>query len=79
MKLQFGNNCEQSCSNSEKSECGNGKFVMSLNFSPVQFVNELTYNFKEIITDFDLKKESSFYESFFISYYQNTIWHPPKF
>lgn len=79
VKLQLANNCEQSCSNSEKSDCENGKFVMSLNFSPVQFVNEFTYTFKEIITDFDLIKETSFYESFFISAFQNTIWHPPKF
>jgi hypothetical protein len=79
IKLQFGSNCEQTCDNSEKKECKNSKFVMGLNFSPVQVINEIHYLLKTIIPDFKLKKESSFYEAYFVSIYQNSIWHPPKF
>ncbi|WP_339887900.1 hypothetical protein [uncultured Flavobacterium sp.] len=79
IKLQLGSNCEQSYNNSEEKECKNGKFVMSLNFSPVQVINEIHYSLKTIITYFDLKKETSFYEAYFISIYQTSIWHPPKF
>jgi hypothetical protein len=79
IKLQFGNCIEQSCTNSEQNECENGKFVMGLNFSPVQVVTELNYSFKAILPDYKLKKETSFYEAYFVSNYQNSIWHPPKF
>lgn len=79
MKLQFGEVSEQTCDSSEPVECDKGKLVMSLNFSPLQFVNELNFIFKNIVFDFDLRKETSFYESFFIPIYQNSIWHPPKF
>lgn len=79
IKLQFSNNHEQSCNTSEKNECENGKFVMGLNFSPVQVIHEIYYSLKTIMPYFELKKETSFYEVFFVSIYQNTIWHPPKF
>lgn len=79
VKLYFGNNYELASENSEEKECAIGKFVMSLNFSPVQVINEIHYSFKVILTYFDLKKETSFYEAYFVSIYQNSIWHPPKF
>ena len=79
MKLQFREVSEQTCASSEPVECDKGKLVMSLNFSPLQFVNELNFTFKNIVFDFDLRKETSFYESFFIPICQNSIWHPPKF
>lgn len=78
VKLHFGNNYELTNENSEEKECAIGKFVMSLNFSPVQVINEIHYSFKAIIIFFDLKKETSFYEAYFVSIYQNSIWHPPK-
>ena len=47
MKLQFGETSEQACNSSEPIECDKGKLVMSLNFSPIQFVNELNFIFKQ--------------------------------
>ena len=79
VKLHFGNNYEVTSENSEEKKCAIGKFVMSLNFSPVQMINEIHFSFKAILTYFDLKKETSFYEAYFVSIYQNSIWHPPKF
>ncbi|WP_320814468.1 hypothetical protein [Flavobacterium sp.] len=78
VKLQFGNNCEQKCNNSEQKKCENGKFVMSLNFSPLQFINEYSSDLNFELFDFELKKETSFYEIFFNSNYLNSIWDPPK-
>jgi hypothetical protein len=79
IKLQFGSNCEQSFDNSEEKECEHSKFVMGLNFSPVQVIHEINFSLKAMISDFKLKKETSFYEAYFVSIYQTTIWHPPKF
>lgn len=78
IKLLFSDNCEQTSNNSEKKECENGKFVMSLNFSPVQMISENHYLLKTMLTYFDLKKETSFYEAYFVLIYQNSVWHPPK-
>lgn len=78
MKLQFVANHNQTCNSSEPIECEKGKLVMSLNFSPLQFINEFNYSFKNTVLYFDLKKETSFYESSFLSFHQNSIWHPPK-
>ena len=81
MKMLASENCEQTCnkSGSESSGCEKGKIIMSLNFSPVQFVSE--FNFKPEITfsEFQIDKEQSNYEKIFISKYQHSIWHPPKF
>ena len=79
MKLQFAVNNEKSCTTSAPIECEKGKLVMSLNFSPLQFVNEITYTFKSSFIYFDLRKETSFYDSSLISFHQETIWHPPKY
>lgn len=78
LKLQFGNSCEQSCDNSKQKECETGKFVMSLNFSPLQIIKSNNFNFNFELFDFELKKKTSFYDSFFVSNIQNSIWHPPK-
>ena len=81
MKMLASENCEQTChkSGSESSGCEKGKIIMSLNFSPVQFISE--FNFKPEITfpEFQIEKEKSNYEKIFISKYQHSIWHPPKF
>lgn len=70
---------ESVCDNSIPTECEKGKFIMSLNFSPVQCVSELIFKPELLITEFNLIKEQSTYEKIFISKYQQSIWHPPKF
>ena len=78
IKMQFGNTCEMSCHKNDDSECENGKFVMSLNFSPVQFVKEVS--FPSVIFLIPLKEKTiTFYRNFFVSNYFSNIWHPPKF
>lgn len=52
---------------------------MSLNFSPVQFVGELDFKPEITFSEFKIEKEQSNYEKIFISRYQHSIWHPPKF
>ncbi|VXB52228.1 conserved hypothetical protein [Flavobacterium sp. 9AF] len=79
IKLQLGNECEENCDASKQNECEKGNFIMSLSFSPLQIIKTLTFNLSISNTDFELKKESSFYESFFVSAFHNTIWNPPKF
>lgn len=78
LKVQFGSNCEHSCSKKKQNECDNAKFVMSLNFSPLQFVNEIQYSLTSDLLNFDKQKQKSFYDAFFISKYLNSIWNPPK-
>lgn len=78
VKMQFGNNCEMSIANAKQNECEKGKFVSALNFSALQFVGELQYSIKSNFFNFDAKPSKSFYDSFFVSNYQNSIWHPPK-
>ena len=81
MKMLASENCEQTCnkSGSASSGCENGKIIMSLNFSPVQFVGELDFKPEIIFPEFQIEKEQSNYEKIFISKYQDSIWHPPKF
>lgn len=86
LKMQFGTPCEQttcesdsSCDKNSSNGCEKGKFVMSLNFSPVQFVG--TQDLSSILFSLDVvrdKKQTSYYEKIFISKYQQSIWHPPK-
>ena len=79
MKVQFGDSCKMTCQKTEDSGCEKGKFVMSLNFSPVQFVKEINYDLAINFIVTDKKSVKSYYETFFNSNYQNSIWHPPKF
>lgn len=81
MKMLVSENCEQTCHNSdsESSGCEKGKIIMSLNFSPVQFVSELDFKPEITFSEFQIEKEQSNYEKIFISKYQDSIWHPPKF
>jgi hypothetical protein len=74
-------NCEQTCHNldSESSGCEKGKIIMSLNFSPFQFVAELDFSAEILSPEFNTEKEKSNYEKIFIPKYQHSIWHPPKF
>lgn len=81
MKIFASENCEQTChnTNTESSGCEKGKIIMNLNFSPVQFVAELDFKPEITFSEFKLEKEKSNYEKIFISIYQHSIWHPPKF
>ena len=81
MKMLVSENCEETChkSSSDSSGCEKGKIIMSLNFSPVQFVSELDFKPEISFPEFKIEKEKSNYEKIFISKYQHSIWHPPKF
>ena len=81
MKMLASENCEQTChkSGSASSGCEKGKIIMSLNFSPVQFVAELDFSPEILSPEFNTEKEKSNYEKIFIPKYQHSIWHPPKF
>ena len=80
IKMLASENCEQTChkSSSDSSGCEKGKIIMSLNFSPVQFVGELDFQPEITFSEFKIEKEQSNYEKIFISKYQDSIWHPPK-
>lgn len=79
VKVILNSESSAMCKNSEHSDCEKAKIIMSLNFSPVQCVNELIFKPELLITEFNLIKEQSTYEKIFISKYQQSIWHPPKF
>ena len=77
LKVQFGGECKMSCQKSEDSECEKGKFIMSLNFSPVQFVKEIIIY--PTVYFIPLKeKPKTIYRIFLVSNYFSNIWHPPK-
>lgn len=79
VKLILNYETHNTCKSSEPVNCDKGKVIMNLNFSPLQFVNELNIKSALSITEFQLTKEQSSYEKIFISKFQNSIWHPPKF
>lgn len=83
LKMQFVEKCQsadqQNSANHETSGCEKGKFVMNLNFSPVQFINEqFLQNTSIVLLLESIKKENLSYEKVFISKYKNSIWQPPK-
>lgn len=79
VKVILNSESSSACKSSEQADCDNSKFIMSLNFSPLQFVNVLDLKPELSISEFKLIKEQSCYEKIFISKYQQSIWHPPKF
>jgi hypothetical protein len=81
MKMFVNQECQNTCHNAEASNsgCEKGKIIMNLNFSPVQFVAELDFKPEISFSEFKIEKEKSNYEKIFISIYQHSIWHPPKF
>lgn len=81
MKMFVSQECQNTCHNSEESNsgCEKGKVIMNLNFSPTQFVAEISLKEIILIPDFYTEKEKSNYEKIFIPKYQHSIWHPPKF
>ena len=60
VKMLVNENCEQTCNKSgtESSGCEKGKIIMSLNFSPVQFVAELDFKPEITFPEFKMKKKS---------------------
>lgn len=70
---------QQNDSDSETPGCEKGKLVMTLNFSPVQFINaQLVLNTPLIPMFESAEKHNLSYEKVFIATYQSTIWQPPK-
>ena len=81
IKMFVSQEFQNTCHNAEESNsgCEKGKAIMNLNFSPSQFVTEISLKEIILISDFYTEKEQSSYEKIFISKYQQSIWHPPKF
>lgn len=79
MKLILNSETHSACESFGSAECDKSKFIMSLNFSPLQCIKEFDLKPELFITEFQLTKEQSSYEKIFISKFQNSIWHPPKF
>lgn len=78
MKVEFGDNCKMTCQKTADSGCEKGEFVMSLNFSPVQFVKEVSIQSSIYLIPLK-EKITIFYRIFLVSKYFSNIWHPPKF
>lgn len=85
IKMHFSEKHETSCHNSNSqqneapSSCEKGKFIASLNFSPLEIINTLQLQKVVVSQQFEsLKKENLFYKKVFIPKYKNTIWQPPK-
>ena len=80
MKMFVSQECQNTCHNSEESNsgCEKGKVIMNLNFSPSQFVAEISLKNIILIPVFYSEKEKSNYEKIFISQYYMSIWQPPK-
>ncbi len=83
IKKTYANKCQTSWSknqNEEQSEgCEKGKIVMTLNFSPIQFVEEQTFSLEVIKASIQsLKALNSNYEKVFIDQFLHKIWQPPK-
>lgn len=81
MRMFVSQECKNTCHNAKESNsgCEKGKIIMNLNFSPTQFVAEISLKEIILIPDFYTEKEKSNYEKIFIPKYQHSIWHPPKF
>lgn len=70
---------QNTSTNSDPLECDKGKFILNLNFTPVQCVKEQFVDTTAVLHLFEtIKIEKSYYEKIFIDQYGNTIWHPPK-
>lgn len=67
------------CQSSEEKDCEKSKFIMNLNFSPIQFINELSVLIKSslhlLISNSTVSLE---YNKIFIDNFQNNFWNPPK-
>lgn len=79
IKMLVSSECGTSCHSSESSGCEKSKIIMGLNFSPIQFVAEISLKEINSTPEFYSEKQKSNYEKIFIPKYQHSIWHPPKF
>ena len=81
IKMIVSDHKQTSCNNldAQSSDCEKGNFVMNLNFSPTQFVAEISLKEVFYSVDFYTEKQKSNYEKIFIPKYQDSIWHPPKY
>ncbi|MFN8274739.1 MAG: hypothetical protein U0X58_07660 [Flavobacteriaceae bacterium] len=68
-----------STDNSDSEECPRGKFIMTLNFSPLQYFNhalplESALSYRLMV----VQNDRLVYTKVFIDQYYNQIWQPPK-
>jgi hypothetical protein len=83
VKKSFAEKCDISCtkdkSDEKSDDCEKGKIIMSLNFSPIQFVEEHNFSFEILKKSYQtIKILNSSYEKIFIDQFFNKIWQPPK-
>ena len=84
IKMHLSTPCKTVChtttsENEIPSGCEKGKFIMNLNFSPVQFIQPLFIPNKVALPAFETSKKGiANYEKGCIDHYNNAIWQPPK-
>lgn len=82
IKKTYAEKCQTSWSKNNDNQpdgCEKGKIVMSLNFSPIQFVGEFRFLLKPSFNEFEtIKIKNSNYKKIFIDQFQHKIWQPPK-
>lgn len=78
VKVTFLSHSEKQCD--PNSKCETGAFVMTLNFSPVQFISH-TFEIMPLNLNLYLQKKHtiSYYKKRYFKIFQNNFWHPPKF
>lgn len=77
IKLWMGHSCEKM--ELDKPDCEKSKFIMSLQFNPMQIINEFFFHSISFYDLHNTPTKKSYYETLFIQKYQHNIWHPPKF
>lgn len=83
IKMQLSETCKSSSCDTSNFEngggCEKGKIIMSLSFTPVNYLQSKLYKailVKTIVIT--SKKDKIYYRESLISKYQNSIWQPPK-
>lgn len=67
------------CQSSKEKSCEKSKFIMNLNFSPIQFINELSVLIKSSLHLLISNSTVNLvYNKIFIDNFQNYFWKPPK-
>lgn len=82
IKMQLSETCKSSSCNKSNFEngggCEKGKIIMSLSFTPVNYLQSKLYKAPVKTITITSKKEKIYYRENLISKYQNSIWQPPK-
>jgi hypothetical protein len=82
IKMQLSETCKSSsCENSNfenNGGCEKGKIIMSLSFTPVNYIHSKLYKSPVKTVVISSKKDKIYYRENLISKYQNSIWQPPK-